>query len=477
MGQGDGERASTGVPGMDEILGGGMLRGRVYVLRGVPGAGKTTFGLQFLLEGARHGERLLYFSFSQTKKNLLDIARSHGWALERVTLRTADDNPAQRQGQTIFPSVDVELLEQLRQLNEALVQTAPARAVLDAATVLYASYAGSPVLQQGMQALKARLASDGCTALLLDDHDGRPSDASLDKLADGVIAMTQRTGSFGGARRCLQIAKVQGASFDDGSHDYRIRTGGLTVFPRLIAARYRRERPRETVSCGSMALDELLGGGLDRGSSVLLLGPAGAGKSSVAMYMSIAAAERGEAVSVYLFDENTHTFLLRADGLGMPLRAHIKAGRIRLWPLNPGEFSVGEFADAVRRSVETSGVRVVVIDSLHGCRDAMLEDAHFFAQHLREIVSYLREQAVVSIVIASHMGGFPGWTDNDFHLGLVDDVVLLFRQYEHAGEMRTALATLKRRTADHPRMLRDFSLGPGGITLRPMPAVGGAVSG
>jgi circadian clock protein KaiC len=474
MEQGVDERASTGVQGMDKILGGGMLRGRLYVLRGVPGVGKTTFGLQFLLQGARHGEPLLYFSFSQSKSSLLDIARSHRWSLDRIALRTADDNPDQREGQTIFPSAEVELMEQLRQLHEALADAAPARAVLDAGTALYAAYSDASVLQQGMQVLKARLAAKGCTALLLDDRDATPSDAPLEELADGVIAMTQHSASFGGIRRRLRIVKVQGAVFDEGSHDYRINTGGLTVFPRLIAARYRREHPHETVSCGPAALDELLGGGLDRGSCVLLLGPSGTGKSSVAMHVAAAAAERGEAVSIYLFDEGVHSFLRRADGLGMTLRAQVAAGRIRLSPLDPGECTAGEFAHLVRRSVESDGVRVVVIDTLHGYRDAMLEEEPYVVQHLRELLSYLREQAVVTVLVASHMSSFSPSTGGDIHLGSVEDAVLLFRHYEHAGEVRTSVSALKHRTSGHPRTQCDLRFGPSGVALGPMPVGEGA---
>lgn len=474
MGQGDGERASTGVPGMDEILHGGMLPGRLYVLRGVPGVGKTTFGLQFLLEGARRGERLLYFSFSQTKQNLLQIARSHRWSLEHVVLRTADDNPDRQQEQTIFPRAGVELMEQLRQLNDAVEDAAPTRAVLDAATLLYGAYAETPALQQGMQALKSRFVREGGVALLLDDRSGTPDDARLDELADGVVAMTQHTRHFGRTRRRLQVMKVQGASFEEGCHDYRVLTGGLTVFPRLVAARYRREHPHQTVSCGPAALDELLGGGLDRGSCMLLLGPSGTGKSSVAMHIASAAAERGEAVSIYLFDESVHTFLARADGLGMALRGHVKTGRVRVTPLDAGEWTPGELADSVRRSVETGGVQVVVIDSVHGYREAMLEEQSSVARHLRELLAYLRERAVVTVVVDSHAAGFPAATGAELDLSQVDGV-LLFRHYEHAGEIRIAVSTLKRRSCAHPKTLRDLTLGPHGISLASMPSAGGAM--
>lgn len=473
MGQGDGQRVSTGVPGMDEILGGGMLRGRFHLLRGMPGAGKTTFALQFLLEGVRAGERVLYFSFSRSKQDLLDIARSHGWSLDRIELRTSDDAPEEEPRQTIFPAVDVELADRLGQLFEAIERTAPDRVVLDAIALLYAVAGDTHELGRNLHSLKRRLTARGCTALLLDQRRETPVGVYLDELADGVVAMEQDTHPFGGTRRRLLVEKVRAAAYREGRHDYRIRTSGLIVFPRLVAADYRRERPHEIASSGLAALDELLGGGLDRGSSLLLLGSRGIGKSSVAMQIAAAAAERGERVAIYLFDESTHIFFVRADQLGMPLRTHAQAGRVRVHSVDAGEWTPGEFAHSVRGAVENDGARVVVIDTVRGCREAMLDEP-FMTQHLRELVSYLREQGVVTILVESYGGGVPVSTEGDRDSGYAGDATLLFRRYEHAGEARTGIFILKVRAGGQPQMLHDLVLGAHGISIGPMPGASNA---
>lgn len=466
MGQGEGRRAGTGVRGMDEILGGGLLRGRCYLISGAPGVGKTTLGLQFLLEGVRAGERSLYLGLDVNRNDLLDIGRSHRWSLDGVTLQVEEDESGAPSTQTIFSDVDLALTERMNTLARAVQQNAPSRVVLDSIGALRSLSRQAANFHHEMKRFSAQLKRSRCTALLLDDEDGG---AALDVVADGTIALDQRLRGYGGAHRRVYVKRVVGAMFREGYHDYRIVKGGLVVYPRLIASHYRHERRAETASTGIPALDELLGGGLDRGASLLLLGPTGTGKSSLAARMAVAAAGRGEKVVMYLFDESAHSSLVRADALGMSLRPHIKEGRIEIAVLEPGEWTLGQFADAIRRAVEDAHAAVVVIDSLHGYRRAMLDEP-FATQQLREVISYLREQGVVTLLVApQHSAGVAGEGEGESELGYLEDTALLFRRYERAGEARLGLLVLKRRTQSHRTALYDLVLGPpGGIALTPL---------
>lgn len=466
--QDDCPRVSTGIRGMDEVLGGGAPRGRLWLVHGAPGTGKTTFALQFLLSGVASGERLLYFSFCPSTEHVSDIARAHGWSLDGVSVQAA--GRAEPPPQTIFPEVEIELPEQLSELRSAIDQIEPTRLVVDPVT----SLRGDAVyLRREMRALKERLSARGCAGLLLDDRAELPADTFLERLAHGVMVMEQRTLPIGGVRRRLHIKKLRGAKFRDGYHDYRMTKEGLVVYPGLRAADYRQQGAQETVSSGHPVLDQLLGGGVDRGSSVLLLGLPGTGKSSVATQLAVGALARGERIAMYLFDENASIALARADLLGFPLRQHVSSGLATICSIDPGEKSPGEFAHEVREAVERDQARLVVIDSLAGYRFAMLDEP-FMGQQLRALIAYLRERSVVVVLVAP-VSSDSGTADR-VDLGCIDDTSIVFQNYEHAGEVRTSISAFKRRTQVRSRTLCDVSLGPNGIAIGPLVSTSAATS-
>ncbi|MFL6649699.1 MAG: ATPase domain-containing protein [Sulfurifustaceae bacterium] len=443
-------RVSTGLKGMDEVLGGGLMPGGLYVVRGRAGAGKTTLGLQFLLDGTARGERALYLSLDHSRKTLQSIARSHRWSLDRLIIHCAEDSatlPAA--GQTIFAGVDVELADYFGVLHRTVEAATPRRVVFDSVAALRLVARDANSIRRELQRFKRYLSERACTTLLLDAGVDSSIDAHLDALADGVILLESRTREFGGTRRLALITKMPGVAFRDGYHDYRIGSEGVVLFPRLIANDDARAVTHETVSSGLPALDEMLGGGIDRGTCVVLAGPSGVGKSGLAARVSAAAAERDDPVALYLFDEQSYTWLVRADGLGIRLRPHLASGRMRMRALAPGEWTPGEFADSVRRAVEEDHARMIVIDGHRGYRHAMLDDP-FATQQLGELACYARERGVILFVLAAE----------DLELGYMDDSAIVFRRYRTAGDVRTAIRVLKRRTQAHRSELRDFRLGP-----------------
>lgn len=443
-------RVSTGLKGMDEILGGGLTPGGLYVVRGPAGAGKTTLGLQFLHDGAARGERALYLSLNHSERMLERIARSHGWSLDGLVIHGGEEGstlPAR--GQTIFAGIDIDLADHIGRFIAAVEASAPRRLVFDSVAALRLLAHDAVSVRRELQRFKRHLSQRACTSLLLDAGVDNWIDAYLNDLADGVILLESRTREFGGTRRLAQIAKMPGIAFRDGYHDYRIAVGGMTLFPRLVVNDTARAAMHETISSGMPELDQLLGGGFDRGTCVVLLGPSGVGKSSLAARIAAEAAERAERIAVYLFDEQCHTWLVRADRLGIPLRRHVATERVHLHALGPGQWSPGEFADSVRRAVEDDQARMIIIDGVRGYRDAMLDDP-FTAQQLHELSRFARARGVILFLISAE----------DLELGYLEDSAIVFCRYRTAGDVRTGIRVLKRRTQVHRTELRDFRLGP-----------------
>lgn len=410
MESGNDPRVSTGLKGMDEVLGGGFMPGGFYLVCGPAGAGKTTLGLQFLRDGAARGERVLYLSLDHSRKTLQHIARSHGWSLDGVAVHAGEDGgtwPAA--GQTIFAGIDVELAEHFGALYRAVETAAPRRVVLDSVASVRLLARDQTDVRRELQRFKGHLSARGCTSLLLDAGTDRSIDACLDGLADGIVLLESRTRDFGGTRRLAQVAKMPGGAFREGYHDYRIGADGIVLFPRLVVNDAVRVTTHETVTSGVPVLDDLLGGGLDRGTCVVLRGPSGVGKSSLAARLASEAAGRDEPVAAYLFDEQPYTWLVRADGLGIPMRPHLAAGRVRLRALGPGEWTPGEFADSVRRAIEEERVRMVVIDGYSGYRHAMLDD-RFAVQQLRELARYARERGAIRCSRPRRISSSDTWT-------------------------------------------------------------------
>jgi circadian clock protein KaiC len=464
-------RASTGIAGLDYALDGGLPVNRVYLVQGDPGAGKTTLAMQFLLEGARRGEAALYATLSETEEELRDIAVSHGWQLDGVDvcdLQSAQVEPRAGSEYTLFHPSEVELAETTRSLLDTVDRVRPARLVLDSLSEMRLLARDSLRYRRQILSFKQYLASRDCTVLLLDYGPDGAGDFQLQSLAHGLITLEHLAPGYGGQRRRLRIQKVRGVAFREGYHDFSIRRGGIVVYPRLVAADHPHEGQLENVTSGIGELDSLLGGGIARGTSTMVLGPSGVGKTTLASQYVASSARRGERSVVYLFDEMPSVWRERCEGLGMKLEPLISDRRIELRRVDPAELSPGEFAYSVRQEVE-QGARMVVIDSLNGYQNAMLEE-RFLALHLRELLSFLNERGVLTLLIMTQHGLVGSIVESPIELSYLADNVILLRYFEAFGEVRQALSVLKKRTGAHERSIRELRLGPGG------PRVGGVLS-
>jgi circadian clock protein KaiC len=464
----DPARISTGSAGLDDILGGGFDPERVYLLEGRPGAGKTTLALQFLLEGARLGEKTLYISLSETERELRLVAKRHGWSLRGVTVfelvpPEASLDPDREL--TVFHPAEVELSETTRMIFDKVTAINPKRVVFDSLSELRLLAQNSLRYRRQILAVKHFFATRACTVLMLDDLSSQRDDLQLHSIAHGVIMLDQAAIDYGGDRRRLRVVKMRGIPFRGGWHDFTIRRGGLAIHPRLVAAEHHASFSSEATSSGIAELDDMLGGGLERGTNALLLGTAGVGKSSLALSYALAAAARGEYAVFYAFDEGIGTIMARAASLGLPLQAAMESGLVRLQQVDPAELAPGEFAALVRHAVEVDHARVIVIDSLNGYLSAM-PDERFLVLQMHELLSYLAQLGVLTIlVLAQH--GLIGPTHSAIDLSYLSDAVLMLRYFEHAGEVRRALSVVKKRSSAHETSIREFHLGTRGMKIGP----------
>jgi circadian clock protein KaiC len=441
-------RATTGIEGLDYILGGGFPINRMYLLEGDPGAGKTTLALQFLLEGARHGEPGVYATLSETEEELRDVAASHGWSLDGVTiceLQTAEESLKADSQYTLFHPSEVELSETTKAVLDTVERVRPTRVVFDSLSEMRLLARDSLRYRRQILALKHYFTGQNCTVLLLDYTGSTTGDFQLQSLTHGVISFEQIAPGYGGQRRRVRVQKVRGVAFRDGYHDYRITTGGLVVFPRLVAGEHAVAPVESTpglMASGLPELDAMLGGSIDQGTSVMLLGPAGVGKSTLTAQYVSAAAGRGERATIYTFDESPITWIARAERLGLGLCRHLEEGRIAIRRVNPAELSPGELAHDIKLAVE-GGTRIVVIDSLNGYQHAMPEE-RFLVLHLFLIMA---------------QAGFLGEDlESPVNLSYLADTVLLLRYFEAFGEVRKAISLVKRRTGLHESTVRELHI-------------------
>jgi circadian clock protein KaiC len=462
------EPVLTGIANLDEILAGGYASRRLHLIEGHPGTGKTTLGLQFLMAGRDAGEAGLYVTLSETKEELIQAARSHGWSLDGIELcelfppeLTMDPSHEQ----TVVYSSDLELGETIRTVMDVLKRVRPTRLVFDSAAEIRLLSQTPLRYRRQILALKHVIAQLGCTALLLDDLTEQQDETSLHSLAHGVIHLDQIAIQYGAERRRIRVSKMRGRQFRGGYHDLAIRKGGMVIFPRLIAAEHATVPEGEPASSRVPELDALLGGGLDRGTSSLILGPSGSGKSTLALTWVHAALERGEQVLMICFDETLRVMLRRAAGIGMDLAPHIEGGRLKVEQVDPAELSPGELSGIVRTHVE-AGAGVVVLDSLSGYQNAMPEEV-FLTLQMHELLTYLGHRGVATIlVLAQH--GLVGAMQSSVDLTYISDTVLMLRFFEASGEIKRALSVLKKRTGSHESYIREFSIDQSGVRVGPV---------
>jgi circadian clock protein KaiC len=470
----------TGIAGLDDILGGGFPPNSLYLIEGDPGSGKTTLGLQFLLEGARRGEPGLYVTLSESKAELDKVALSHGWdlsALRIVELSPAEETLDPDAQLTMFHPSEVELSETTKAILAEVERLQPARVVFDSLSEMRLLAQSALRYRRQVLALKQYFAGRRSTVLFLDDRTSDLRDLQLQSIAHGVVHLEQLAPEYGAERRRLRVMKLRGVQYRGGYHDFVIVPGGLQVFPRLVAAEHQPGFEEEQVKSGIAALDFLLGGGIERGTSTLLMGPAGSGKSSLATQFAIAAAERGERAVLFTFDESARMLLQRARGMGMKLDAHVETGRIKLQQVDPAELPPGQFASHVRAAVEEDDARIVVIDSLNGYLNAMPEEKFLIIQ-LHELLTYLGQQGVITFLLVAQHGLVSRDMVSPIDASYLADAVLLLRYFETAGELRQALSVVKKRGGRHERTIRELRLTEAGIAIgEPLRSLHGVFTG
>jgi circadian clock protein KaiC len=471
--------AATGVKGLDDILNGGLTAHRLHLIEGDPGAGKTTLAIQFLLEGRRLGERGLYITLSETEEELREGAESHGWSLDGIDVfeLKAVEQRSLGGDVSLFHPGEVELGEAMKTLLEEVTRRDPARVVFDSLSEIRLLAQQPLRYRRQILALKQHFVNKKCTVMLLDDRTADMHDKQVMSIAHGAIELEQSSPAYGNERRRVRVAKMRGRAYRGGFHDYTITTGGLCVFPRLVAASSRElpEKPVSRVSSGNVDLDNMLGGGLTRGTSTLVAGPPGSGKSSLVATFATGAASRGERSVIYLFDENPNTFVTRSVALGMDPRPHLATGNLVLHQIDPAELTPGEFVTTVREEVD-QGARFIAIDSLNGYINAMPEEK-FLQVLLHELLTWLAQRDTLMFLVTPQHG-FVGELESRIDVSYLADTVILTRYFEARGAVHNAISIMKQRNSQHEKTIREFRIGSGGLQVgHPLSAFHGVLSG
>jgi circadian clock protein KaiC len=461
------ETISTGIPGLDQILTPGLPPGHLYLIDGDPGTGKTTLGIQFLLEGVSRGEAVLYITLSESERELRQVAHSHGWNLKGIDifeLLPFEDTLRVEEQYTILHPGEVELSQTLKAILKRVEDVQPKRLAFDSLSELRLLAREPLRFRRQLLALKQYFAGRDCTVLLLDDHTSGVDERDIQSIVHGVVRLENLPREYGTKRRRLEVVKLRGVQFREGYHDYKIRTGGLEVYPRLVATEHRRRFPPQLVTSGISELDALLGGGLNRGTSTLIMGPAGAGKSTIALRYAAAAAERGEYAYFVTFDEGLPTLLERAEGLGMRIEPLLDSGRLHIEVIDPAELSPGHFVTNLRSQVEDRKAGVVVIDSLNGFLAAMPGEDYLTIQ-LHEVLAFLNNLGVMTILVMAQYGILGQGMFNPVDVSYLADTIVLLRYFESAGVVRQAISVVKKRSGRHERTIRELQLGPDTIRV------------
>lgn len=472
--------SKTGIAGLDEVLMGGLPSHRTYLIEGTPGAGKTTLAMQFLLEGVKEGQKSMYITLSETEEELRSSARSHQWSLDGVVIHeyiVTDASVERDREVTMYHTAELELGHTMHRMLEDIRQGKPERVVIDALSELRLLSDSVLRYRRQLLALKKFFSECRCTALVLDDRSDVERDSHVESIVHGVIALEYGLTQYGCDRRRLRVRKLRGRTFQSGLHDYAIRTGGIEVFPRLIASAHVAQFDRRALPSGLSSLDALLGGGPQFGTSTLLIGPAGSGKSTVAMQYALAAAKSGTKVAAYLFDERRDLLIDRLGEVGMDLRAEIDAGRMSVSQIDPTQKSPGEFAVQVRRDVEERDVRLVVLDSLNGYLNSMPHE-EFLGAQLHELLAYLGNRGVVTFMVVAQQGIMGSNMATPVDASYLADSIVLFRYFEARGQVRKAISVAKKRGGSHENTIRELTINGGGIQVgEPLSEFQGVLTG
>jgi circadian clock protein KaiC len=455
----------TGIAGFDAILHGGLTPHRLYLLEGAPGAGKTTIAMQFLREGAQRGEPVLYVTLSESEEELQGVASSHGWSLDGVTIQeilpAADALRADEQ-YTIFHPSEVELGDTIERILEQVEKVQPTRIVFDSLSELRLLSGQSLRYRRQILALKQFFSGRNCTVLLLDDMSGSRHDLQVQSIAHAVVRLEQSHSDYGAVRRRMVVLKFRGKQFQGGYHDYRIERGGLRVFPRLVASQPSDSTTRERLASGLRELDDMMGGGLESGTSTLFVGAPGTGKSTLSVQFAISAAKRGQTASIFLFDESINTLRTRCAGMGMDLDGHLESGLIRLRQIDPGELSPGELVDCIRTEVLEEKASVIVIDSLNGYLNAMPDDRFLIVQ-LHELLTFLGQAGVYTLLVGAQHGVIGTQMQSPVDASYLADAIVMLRFFEAEGEVHQAISVVKKRGGRHERSIRSFRMEHDGV--------------
>ncbi|MBX8607435.1 AAA family ATPase [Pseudomonas cichorii] len=473
-------KAVTGIEGLDDILSGGLSRNHVFLLEGEPGTGKTTVALHFLRAGAQAGEVCLYITLSETERELREGARSHGWELDKnieiFELTPPESLLDDEQHQSLLYSSDLELGEATRQIFDVVERVKPSRIVIDSLSEIRLLAQSSLRYRRQILAIKHYFARYDTTVLLLDDLTAERLDKTVHSVAHGVIRLQELTPNYGAERRRIKIVKYRGQKYRGGFHDFTIMSDGVHVFPRLVAAEHRKDYVRKQLSSGVKELDELLGGGIDGGSSTLILGPAGTGKSLIALVFAAEAVARGERVGLFIFDEELGLLFERMSKIGIDLKTLQDTGNLLVEQVDAAELSPGEFSHRVRRCVDEKQIKTVVIDSINGYQAAMPEE-NSLVLHMHELLLYLnRQSASTFMTVAQH--GLVGDMQAPVDITYLADTVILLRYFEALGQIRRAISVIKKRTGTHESTIREYRIGKSGLRIGdPLAAFQGILRG